>query len=377
MKKQLAYFLARARIPLSWVHTPEGHDVEGEGEAPLQPDDILACLGNVALTKHFKSFGKAVGVEEPRSIEDIYKSHLEQTRTNVNADSARNNLAATFVNAFVNAGFSNDKLVVNAPEGQSWIYKNKEHGMISATASIGMSMMWDADGGFDVLDNYTYSSEEHIKAGAYLAMGILHSNIQSDPDLCFALLEEHVDSASIPIKIAAMNGMAMAYAGSQRLEVTEKLMPYVADDLNTMDVGAMAALGLGFVWAGSGDGEIASSILQTMMEREPEQLESDWVIFMCLSLGLVFLGTPPFVQSMTRLTCRRPRCFRSNGRNSSRYRPPYCPLCANHCGGVLVRGNRQRLESAGNAADLLGACGEAEEGTGARGRSGRQHRYSI
>jgi 26S proteasome regulatory subunit N1 len=43
-------------------------------------------------------------------------------------DSARGNLAGTFVNAFVNAGFGNDKLMVKAEEGNSWIYKNKEHG---------------------------------------------------------------------------------------------------------------------------------------------------------------------------------------------------------------------------------------------------------
>lgn len=47
-----------------------------------------------------------------------------------NIDSARANLAGTFVNAFVNAGFGNDKLLVEADEGNSWIYKNKDHGNI-------------------------------------------------------------------------------------------------------------------------------------------------------------------------------------------------------------------------------------------------------
>lgn len=48
--------------------------------------------------------------------------------TAANVDSARGNLAGTFVNAFVNAGFGNDKLMVEAEEGNSWIYKNKDHG---------------------------------------------------------------------------------------------------------------------------------------------------------------------------------------------------------------------------------------------------------
>ena len=45
-----------------------------------------------------------------------------------NIDSARANLAGSFVNEFVNAGFGNDKLMVDAPAGDSWIYKNKDHG---------------------------------------------------------------------------------------------------------------------------------------------------------------------------------------------------------------------------------------------------------
>ena len=54
--------------------------------------------------------------------------HDTGTATAANVDSAKANLAGTFVNAFVNAGFGNDKLMVEAEEGSSWIYKNKEHG---------------------------------------------------------------------------------------------------------------------------------------------------------------------------------------------------------------------------------------------------------
>ena len=44
-------------------------------------------------------------------------------------------MAGTFVNAFVNAGFGNDKLMVEAEEGNSWIYKNKDHGQSSPLAA--------------------------------------------------------------------------------------------------------------------------------------------------------------------------------------------------------------------------------------------------
>lgn len=296
MKKQLSYFLARAQIPLQWVHDADGTaDVE---QTNTQDDDVLSCLSNAQLSKHFRAFGKAVGVEEPRSVDDVYKVHL-QTSAKAGAgaatiDSARDNLATSFVNAFVNAGFGNDKLLVGAEEGSSWIYKNRDTGMQSATASIGLSMLWDSESGIDLIDKYSYSSEENIKAGALLATGILHTSIRGDPDIAWALLEEHIDSQSLPLKIAAINGIAVSHAGWHRQDIAESLMPHIADDTNTMQVAAMAALSLGFVFVGSGDGEIASVILQSLMEREEKQLDSEWTIFMSLALGLIFLGTSHF-----------------------------------------------------------------------------------
>jgi 26S proteasome regulatory subunit N1 len=70
----------------------------------------------------------------------------------------------------------------------------------------------------------------------------------------------------------------------------EKLLPHIADETNTIEVASMAALSLAFVFVGSGDGDIASTILQTLMEREDSQLKSEWAIFMGLALGLIFLG---------------------------------------------------------------------------------------
>jgi hypothetical protein len=48
-------------------------------------------------------------------------------------DSARQNLASTFVNAFVNGGFGKDKLMTTEEDSNSnasWIYKNKDHGSL-------------------------------------------------------------------------------------------------------------------------------------------------------------------------------------------------------------------------------------------------------
>ena len=69
---------------------------------------------------------------EPKTPEDIYKSHLENTRPSFGGsqvDSARQNLASSFVNGFVNCGFGKDKLLMeDGNSGNSWFHKNKEHG---------------------------------------------------------------------------------------------------------------------------------------------------------------------------------------------------------------------------------------------------------
>jgi hypothetical protein len=45
---------------------------------------------------------------------------------------------------------------------------------------------------------------------------------------------------------------------------------------------------LAFVYVGSGDGEIASTILQTLMERDEKQLDSEWAVFLGLALGSTY-----------------------------------------------------------------------------------------
>ena len=115
-------------------------------------------------------------------------------------DSAQGNLASSFVNGFVNCGFGVDKLLTE--DGNKWIYKNKVRlrtfcfhsmsrvkfmheigscssansfplsthtytlqgvGMLSATASLGLVLLWDVEGGLTEIDKFLYSSDESIK----------------------------------------------------------------------------------------------------------------------------------------------------------------------------------------------------------------------
>ena len=79
MKRQLAFILARAQIPLEWLQPSSEGDAEIATDEELS-DDLLECLYNTKLSTHFRDFGKELGVADAKSLEDIYKSHLENTR---------------------------------------------------------------------------------------------------------------------------------------------------------------------------------------------------------------------------------------------------------------------------------------------------------
>jgi 26S proteasome regulatory subunit N1 len=111
-------------------------------------------------------------------------------------------------------------------EESRWVFRNKDHGMMSATASYGALMLWDIDNGLAELDKYMYASEEYVQAGALLGIGMVSSGIRSEVDPALALLSEHVENPrSSSIRIGAILGLGFAYAGTCRMEIQELLIP--------------------------------------------------------------------------------------------------------------------------------------------------------
>lgn len=283
LKKQMAFLIARQQIVLDLPT-----DTEEEQE-------IAECLNNTKLPEHFKALAKELNILDPKSTEDIYKSHLESSRAAglTNLDSARHNLSAGFVNAFVNAGFGEDKMMMVDGDEKSWVWKTKEEGMMSTTASLGTLMLWDVETGLDKIDKFTYSTEDPIQAGAMLAIGIMSSGVRIDSDPALALLgdEDKLNHKSPMVRIASIMGLGLAYAGSNREALLDLLLPIVTDTSLDMEISAMAALSLGLIFVGSSNGDISEAIVQTFLDDERKsQLKDKWTRFMALGLGLLFFG---------------------------------------------------------------------------------------
>ncbi len=285
LKKQMALLCARQQI---WLEAPSESE---EDQA------IVECLSNEKLPNHFKSLAKELNILDPKMPEDIYKSHLESSRTAglTNVDSARHNLASAFVNAFTNAGFGNDKMMLNSGEGDktSWVWKTKDDGMLSTTASLGMLVRWDIESGLDQIDKYTYASEDQIKAGALLAIGILNSGVRIDAEPALALLsgDENIGSKNVPTRMASIMGLGLACAGTNKDDLLELLLPVVEDTSLDMQVSAMAALSLGLIFVGSSNDRVSEAIITTLLDEDRQkQLKDKWTRFMSLGLALLFFG---------------------------------------------------------------------------------------
>lgn len=281
IRRQMAFLIARQRI---------GLDVSEDEDPELQE-----CLNNTRLPDHFKALAKELNILDPKTPDDIYKTHLESSRTAglTNTDSARHNLASAFVNAFVNAGFGNDKLMLTEDNKHSWVWKTKDEGMMSTAASLGMLMQWDVEMGLDKIDPYTDHNDDYIKAGAFLATGIINSGVRMDADPALALLGEDTNLANknINVRVASIMGLGLAYAGSNKEELLERLLPIVTDTNLDMQLSAMAALSLGLIFVGSAQSDVSEAIIQTFLDEDrTKQLKDKWTRFMALGLALLYFG---------------------------------------------------------------------------------------
>lgn len=278
-QKQLAYILGRLQM---FIEVDDDID---------EAEDLADIISNSHLNNSFLALARELDIMEPKVPEDIYKSHLDArpfSASSVSMDSARQNLASSFVNGFVNTAFGKDKLLTE--DGNKWLYKNKEHGMLSTAASLGMLLLWDVDGGLTQIDKYLYSNESFIKAGALLACGIVNSGVRNECDPALALLSDYVAHSNAIMQVGSIMGLGLAYAGSNREDVLSLILPIISDSKSTMEVVGVACLACGMIAIGTCNSDVTSLILETMMERTALEMKEHFARYIALGLGLTYLG---------------------------------------------------------------------------------------
>ncbi|KAL4435475.1 hypothetical protein ABPG77_006237 [Micractinium sp. CCAP 211/92] len=345
-QKQLAYILGRHGLALNLE----------DGPAAVADDDLreqlAQIMSNTKLSDQYLSLARDLDIMEAKTPEDVYKMHLVEGRAPAGpaVDSARANLASTFVNAFVNAGFGQDKLVTATSEDEQvhWIFKNKDHGKMSATASLGTVLLWDVEGGLPQIDRFLYSTDNQVVAGALLAVGIVNCGVLDEVDPALALLSDYVSKDDPQTRIGAILGLGIAYAGREKEEVAELLLPLVMDTDLSVEVSSIAALSLALVFQGTANGDAVEAVLQALMLRGESDLTQPGGRLMCLALGLLFLHRQGAVDATLEVA-------KTLDERVSRFLQVILDVCAYAGTGDVLK-----------VQQLLAICGEhieAEEGT--------------
>ena len=245
--KQMAFMIGRQRNPY-----------ESEDE------DLQVIISNQKLSEHFKSLARDLDVMEPKHPDAIFKSHLEDRRfQNDSIDSAKKNLALTYVNAFVNTAFGKDLLILGQEnQAEDWVFKVKEDGQTAAAASLGMLLLWDIDEGLAQIDKYMERRENHIVAGSFMALGLVNSGVINEVDPVQAILVEKLETCSeTSLKIGALMGLSFTYAGSAREDLLEVISPIILDMDNSTQLQAIASLAIGLIFVGTCNEDAAQCIL--------------------------------------------------------------------------------------------------------------------
>ncbi|KAL3321130.1 26S proteasome non-ATPase regulatory subunit 2 [Cichlidogyrus casuarinus] len=283
IQRQLSYLLGKQQYVALYDKAIEDQD-----------EDLAEILGNGKLYDHFVSLGRELDIMEPKIPEDVYKSHLENTRPGltVSFDTMRANLASAYVNGMLNAGFGKEKFLEDeSGKEMSWLYNQKEFGKMSAVATLGWIMLWDVDCGLSHIDKYLYTSDDYSRAGALLGCGIVNSGVKNECEPAFALLSPYVENQIECLSRAAIIGLGVAYAGSLKADAISTLTPVVLDtSTNKIQNASLAALSCGMIAVGSLNDEVTSTIIQTMLERPATQWNNPFCKFMALGLALTCLG---------------------------------------------------------------------------------------
>eukprot|EP01083_Nonionella_stella_P213807 770817_1 len=299
-------------IAFNKVLNGEEDDDKKEDNDDDEDEDEIAevneIIGNHGLSEAFHTLARDLDVLDPKDPEqDIFKEQIvgdvKDGTSSTEVISARKSLAISYVNAFVNAGYGRDKFMMSGGSdhgsasvqtANDWIAKNKERGQLASVASIGTIMLWDEEAA-NCVDRYFESNQSHIRAGAYLAIGISCSGMKSESGMGLALLSgpalNEDGNKTVIERLCAILGLGLSYAGQNDSEsqVFDTLGQLISTE-ESDSISSLSALCLGYVYVGTCSVEICNIILSDLMERDPATLNNPLFLLNVLGLALLFLG---------------------------------------------------------------------------------------
>ena len=282
-KKQLAFILAKEGIFLD------------EEEKTIKDNELMEILRNYKQSEYFRILAKNLELLEPKHPEDVFKSHLEDKKSDSKKlESYKINMAYSIASGFINAGFGTEALL--SKKDSDWIFKNKEEGLTCLLAGLGLVNIWDYLEGPGKLYEYAGNKEidTYKRAGRNLGLGISLSNIHDDNDIAVAVLLEELQDKNLNVKISALFGLGLAAAGTQKEKLFNPLLDVFQDFSYGFEVSAFVSLALGLIFIGSSSEDVFNELFSVLITRNDESkgkiFESPFFVIYVLGIGLLCLG---------------------------------------------------------------------------------------
>ena len=282
-KKQLAFILAKEGIFLD------------EEEKTIKDKELMEILRNYKQSEYFRILAKNLELLEPKHPEDVFKSHLEDKKSDSKKlESYKINMAYSIASGFINAGFGTEALL--SKKDSDWIFKNKEEGLTCLLAGLGLVNIWDYLEGPGKLYEYAGNKEmdTYKRAGRNLGLGISLSNIHDDNDIAVAVLLEELQDKNLNVKISALFGLGLAAAGTQNEKLFNPLLDIFQDFSYGFEVSAFVSLALGLIFIGSSSEDVFNELFSVLITRNDESkgkiFESPFFVIYVLGIGLLCLG---------------------------------------------------------------------------------------
>lgn len=86
------------------------------------------------------------------------------------------------------------------------------------------------------------------------------------------------------------NRLGIAYAGKNRADAISLISNVISDSSANMEIVGVSALSLGLISIGTANGEVTSTLIQTLLERSEVELKETFSKFLALAIGLIYLG---------------------------------------------------------------------------------------
>ena len=284
------------QMQLGFILAQEGIFLNIEKSSIKVDNKVIEIMRNFKLTEYFKVLAKTLELLEPKHPEDVFKSHLEdkKTQNKKKLESYKINMAYSIASSFINAGFGTEVLL--SKKDSDWIFKNKEEGIQCLIAGMGLVNIWDYLEGPNKVYELAGNKEQDIykRSGRNIGLGISLCGIKEENDLVVAVLLEELLDKNITIKISALFGLGLAACGSQNESLIEPLRACLEDCSYGFEVSAFTCLALGLIFLGSSNEDIFNDLFTILLTRNENSkgkvFESPFFVIYILGMGFLCLG---------------------------------------------------------------------------------------